>query len=124
MLVPAGANLALNLILIPRFGLDGALWATPISYGLGLLASAALGRGVLPLPIPWKAVAQAAGASAVMALVISALPPSQALAELALKSIVGSGVYLSLIAAVDAGGLRSRGLNLLRLRRQPTASLA
>ena len=124
MLVPAGANLVLNLILIPRFGLDGALWATPLSYGLGLLASAVLGRGVLQLPVPWKALAQAGAASLAMALVILLLPATQGLAELALKSVVGGVVYLTLVAAMDAGGLRSRSLDLLRARRQPSASLA
>ncbi|MDI1363346.1 MAG: oligosaccharide flippase family protein, partial [bacterium] len=35
MAAPAMVNLALNLLLIPRFGLDGALWATTASYGVG-----------------------------------------------------------------------------------------
>ena len=44
MSIPAAANVGLNLVLIPRFGLTGAMWATTASYGLGLAASIALGR--------------------------------------------------------------------------------
>jgi len=46
MAIPAGANLLLTFLLIPRFGLDGAMWATAASYGLGALASLLLGVGV------------------------------------------------------------------------------
>ena len=74
MAIPAAANVALNVILIPRFGLDGALWATPASYGLGLAASALLGRRSVNLPVPWLTLAQAVGASALMALAVSHIP--------------------------------------------------
>ena len=54
--VPALANLVLCLLLIPRFGLDGAVWATAASYAVGLITSYVLMRGCLPLPIPWNAL--------------------------------------------------------------------
>ena len=122
MLIPAGANLLLNMLLIPRFGLDGALWATPLSYGLGLIASAYLGRRVVSLPIPLLTLLKALAASLVMACIILALPTPGGIWELMLKAGVGAGVYLAIIAALDAGGLRSRGLELLRVYR--TRSLA
>ena len=117
MAVPAAANLALNLLLIPRFGLDGALYATLASYGLGLLASAALGRRAMPLPVPWTTLAQAAAASLAMALVVQRLPAIGGLFELVLKAGTGALVYGAVVAALDAGGLRSRGLALLKARR-------
>ena len=36
--VPAVANIGLNLVLIPRFGLIGAAWATAASFAIGLVA--------------------------------------------------------------------------------------
>ncbi|RZJ82253.1 MAG: lipopolysaccharide biosynthesis protein, partial [Brevundimonas sp.] len=36
MIVPASANVVLNLLLIPRFGVIGAAWATAASFGLGM----------------------------------------------------------------------------------------
>ena len=59
MAVPAAANIILNLALIPIMGLMGAVAATAISYGLGLLASALIGRRVMALPIPWDTLIRA-----------------------------------------------------------------
>ena len=67
MAIPAAANLVLTFLLIPRFGLDGAMWATTASYVLGALASFALGRRVMPLPIPWGALVRCGLATAAMA---------------------------------------------------------
>ncbi|HEX5377111.1 MAG TPA: lipopolysaccharide biosynthesis protein, partial [Phenylobacterium sp.] len=117
MAIPAGINVMLNLILIPRFGLDGALWATPASYGIGLAASMLLGRRAMSLPIPWLTLAQAGGASVAMALVVTRLPALGGLPELLLKAGAGALVYGAIVAGLDAGGLRSRALGLLRLRR-------
>ncbi|WP_304190171.1 lipopolysaccharide biosynthesis protein [Phenylobacterium aquaticum] len=116
MTVPALANVALNLVLIPRFGLDGALWATPASYALGLAASALLGGRSLALPIPWRTVGQAAGASLAMALAVSRVPALGGLPELALKAGLGALVYGLIIALLDAGALRSRGHATLSAR--------
>ncbi|MFA5600326.1 MAG: lipopolysaccharide biosynthesis protein [Phenylobacterium sp.] len=114
MAAPALANLALNLVLIPACGLDGALWATLTSYAIGLVASILLGRKVLPMPIPWAPLAQAAFASAAMAAVVVCIPPLGGIVELFLKVAVGALVYCGLVLAMDAGGLRSRALPLLR----------
>lgn len=121
MAVPAGANLVLNLILVPRFGLDGALWATAASYALALVASAALGRRVAPLPVPWPTLAQAVGAAALMALVVSRIPAFGGVLELGLKAAVGAAVYAGVVLALDAGALRSRSAVLLR-RLRPRAA--
>ncbi|MCI3131481.1 polysaccharide biosynthesis C-terminal domain-containing protein [Phenylobacterium aquaticum] len=116
MTAPALANLVLNLILIPRFGLDGALWATPASYALGLAASALLGGRSLPLPIPWRTVAEAVGASLAMALAVASVPACGGLPELILKAGLGALVYGAVIALVDAGALRSRAQAMLGAR--------
>ena len=122
MAAPALANVGLNLLLIPRMGLDGALWATLCSYGLGLLVSAVLGRRALALPVPWSALIQAALASAAMAVVVTRLPPLGGLPELLTKAAVGALVYGLLIAVLDGGGLRTRLQTLLRNRRRAGAA--
>ena len=119
MLAPAAANLVLNLILIPRLGLDGALIATPASYALGLAASALIGRRSVSLPVPWLTLLQAAGASLAMAVVVNRIPALGGLPELALKAVAGGLVYGLIVAALDAGSLRTRALDVLRLRRSP-----
>ena len=44
------ANLLLNIMLIPRFGIQGAAWATLLALVLAALASAWMGRRILTLP--------------------------------------------------------------------------
>jgi O-antigen/teichoic acid export membrane protein len=108
MCAPAVLNLVLNLTLVPRFGLSGALWATLASYGLGALASWGLGRGVLALPIPWTALAKAALASVVMAAAVVLVPASGGAPELIAKAAVGVLVYAGCALALDLGDLRGR----------------
>jgi O-antigen/teichoic acid export membrane protein len=114
MAIPAAANLALTLILIPRFGLDGAMWATTASYALGMVASYTLGRRALALPIPWATLAQSGVATAGMVVVLLRLPSSGGIGELALKAGVGALVYGGVALSLNAGGARSYGAQLLQ----------
>ncbi|HUZ11977.1 MAG TPA: lipopolysaccharide biosynthesis protein [Caulobacteraceae bacterium] len=122
MSLPALANLALNLVLIPRFGLQGALWATTASYGLGLGASLVLGRRAQPLPLPLGELARAGAASLVMGATVAALPSLGGVAELALKAGVGALVYAGAAFALDVGALRSRAGGVALLLRQRMAA--
>ena len=122
MALPALANLILNLLLIPKLGLQGALIATLASYALGLAASALLGRRLMALPVPWLTLVQAAGASALMALAVSRIPALGGLPELAAKAGVGALVYGLAVYLIDAGGLRSRAGQALRTLRARNAA--
>jgi len=122
--IPAGANLALCLVLIPRFGLEGAMWSTAASYGLGLVVAYGLGRGCLALPIPWSALAAAGAASALMAAVVAALPDWGGLPELTLKAAIGAVVYALAVAALNPAGIRTEALALVRARLRPAAASA
>ncbi len=116
---PAVVNLGLTLALIPRFGLDGAMWATTASYGLGMVAAYAVGRRVLALPIPWRTIARSGAAALAMALAIRLMPSWGGAAELLAKVAVGALVYAAAAIALDAGHARTRGGRLihdLRLR--------
>jgi O-antigen/teichoic acid export membrane protein len=108
MVVPALANLVLTLVLIPRYGIDGAMWATAASYLIGAIASWALGRQVTPLPTPWDVVGKCALACAGMTLAVSLAPATGGISELVLKASVGVGAYAALAFALDAAGMRSR----------------
>jgi O-antigen/teichoic acid export membrane protein len=113
MAVPALANLALNLVLIPRFGLQGAVWATVASFGLGAAVAYALGRRVMPMPLPVEAFVRCAVAAAAMAAALALLPRWGGLAELALKVPLGAATYavaLLLMELVAPG----RGAALVR----------
>ena len=114
MAAPALSNLLLNWFLIPRFGLDGALWATLASYALGLIASFGLGRRAMALPIPWRTLGQSGLATAAMAAAVLSLPSWGSFWELAAKASAGAVVYGLVAFSLDICGLRSRGLHKVR----------
>ena len=122
MAIPAAANIALNLLLIPRFGLPGAMWATTASYALGLVASIGLGRRAQPLPLPIWPLVRAALASATMGAVVARLPSLGGLAELGLKAGVGALVYGLAAYALDVADVRSRGKNVVLILRTRMAT--
>ena len=119
MAIPAGANVILNLALIPRFGLDGALWSTAASYGVGAVGAALLGRRACPLPVPWAALARCGLACALMVAAVLAVPAFGGVVELILKACAGAVVYGVAALALDAGGVRGRALDILQRRLKP-----
>lgn len=121
MAIPAVSNIGLCLVLIPRFGLQGALWATVASYGLGALASAILGRRALPLPIPWETIGKAALAAIVMAAAVRLVPASGGVLELAAKAGVGVAAYGALAWLLDLCGGRTHSGRLVQALRARTA---
>lgn len=118
MSIPALANVALNLILIPRFGVLGAAWATAASFALGLAASMIIGHRILPLPIPWNALARCGLAAAVMALAVRLLPQIGGLPEVILDASIGAAVYGFCAFALNAAGVRDLSRRLLAFVRR------
>ncbi len=116
LVVPVLLNLGLNLVLIPSFGLMGAVWATLASYGaaLGLLGLA--GRSVLPLAWPVGDLTRIAAACAVMAGVVWAVPDVGGMAELLLKAAAGAAAYALAALVFDAGGVRPLAVGMIRAR--------
>jgi O-antigen/teichoic acid export membrane protein len=106
MAIPAVLNLALNLVLVPRFGVIGAAWATAASFVLGGAVSVVLGRRALALPVPWGPLGRCGAAAGVMALVVTALPAPGGWTELLLKSAVGAATYAVVLLAIDSRARR------------------
>ena len=116
MAVPAGLNVVLNLILVPRFGVMGAAWATAASFGLGMFATMLIGRRVVALPIPWESLARCGVATGIMALAVSKLPAIGGLGELILDAGVGAVVYAAAVLTLNAAGVRDVARGLLARR--------
>ncbi|MDO9474976.1 MAG: lipopolysaccharide biosynthesis protein [Caulobacter sp.] len=122
MTIPAGLNLALNLVLIPRYGIDGAMWATAISYTVGAVASFALGRSAMPLPLPLEALWKGGAGCVAMAVVVLTIPALGGILELALKAGAGAIVYGLVVFALDAAGARTRRHELIASLRPGAAT--
>ncbi len=114
MLIPAAANIILNLILIPQFALMGAVWATLASYALGLLVLGIAGRKLVALPLPLGELARIVLAALAMWPALSLVPAWGSWPELFAKAALGAGVYLVAALTLNAGGaqqfLRDRRL--------------
>ena len=113
MAIPAGMNVVLNLLLVPRFGLMGAAWATAASFALGLIATQVIGRRVMPLPVPVDSLIRCGVATGIMALVVSQLPAIGGLVELMLDASVGAVVYAAAALTLNAAGVRDVAGRLL-----------
>ncbi|MDT3679599.1 MAG: oligosaccharide flippase family protein [Burkholderiaceae bacterium] len=107
-LAAAMINVALNVVLIPRFGLLGAAYATVAAYSVGTLISALLGRQVFTLPRFLPVVARAmviaivtAGAASIGPMINPGLP------GLAVGISCGAATSLALAFVIDLGGLRT-----------------
>lgn len=107
MLAPVAFNIGLNLFLIPQMGIMGAVWATVLSYALGLLVLGGVGRRLLALPIPFFDIAKVALAAAAMWLPIQIVPAWGAWPELIVKATLGGFAYVFVVLALDACGARS-----------------
>lgn len=55
--VPAALNIALNVLLIPRYGIIGAAWATLIAYPILFVLHLAVAQRVYRIPYPYRRMA-------------------------------------------------------------------
>lgn len=106
MAVPAVSNIALNLLLIPRMGLNGAALATALSFALGLAASWVLGRKALALPVPWLDLFMTAACAVFMMAVVSLIPLTGQPIDLVVQSACGGAVYAALAWLLDLNNVR------------------
>jgi len=96
LVVPVILNFGLNFLLIPEFGLMGAVASTIICYALALIIATYLARQDYPLPIPVKSALQIIACSALMAAAVIALPLGNlqpGFVTLVIKGLVGILVY-------------------------------
>ncbi len=127
MAFPALLNIVLNIILLPRFGIQGAVIATVIAYFFGLLASAVIGLRYFPLPVPVMAATKTLVACAVMAIGILVIPwPQTWPAFVLLFGQVGFGglLYGGAAIALNLAGCRDYLMKFIGRLRKRAAMVA
>ena len=122
MLIPAGVNIVANLVLIPQFGIIGAVAATIISYAIGILVIAGRGRRYVAFPFPFVPFLKILAASLAMWPAIAIIPEFGGWPELIAKAIAGAIVYAAAALAIDAGGARSFVQDRLHASNEPPAT--
>jgi O-antigen/teichoic acid export membrane protein len=100
----AVVNIALNLILLPQYGVIGAAWATLVAFTTGALASWAVGKSFLSLPSLCSVFCRSVIACAFMIVVLYLLPPSSGLMWLFTKFAVGFITYVLMTWVLDLAG--------------------
>jgi len=109
LVLPVILNIGLNLVLIPKYGLMGAVWATILCYSIALIIATFLARQDYPLPLPIRAAIELAiccglMSGAVLLLPLKGLEPG--VITLMIKASVGATVYLAACFALNAADCR------------------
>jgi O-antigen/teichoic acid export membrane protein len=109
-------NIALNLLLVPYWGIGGAVLATLAGHLVYAWAVFRRSRRIVPYAIPWRSLAHYTGAAFLMA---AALHLGGA-AGWPLPLGVGAGVVLYFVLLLSSGGVNRREWRYLkRLVRRP-----
>lgn len=106
MLAAAALNVGLNLILIPRFGLMGAVWSTVAVYVLALLLSVWLVRSSFRMPRLTPQLLKPVVATALMAALLALLPTPDSVPGLLLVIAVAAALYALTLALMFPSLLR------------------
>jgi O-antigen/teichoic acid export membrane protein len=104
--VAAAANIALDFLLVPYFGMFGAAWASVSSLGLLVLLGGVLAHRNFPLWVPPGEVARILCASAVMAVALIVMPVPENWIGLVLLIAGGALTYGVIAVVVDLAGVR------------------
>ena len=97
----ASVNIFLNLLLLPRYGVIAAAWATLAAFAVGALMSWHAGKSVFTLPTLGNVFWKSACASAAMAGVLYLLPSSSGAILLLAKIGLGFVTYAVMAWALD-----------------------
>lgn len=107
-----------NVLLLPRLGVMGAVWAALVTSIFGLVLSMVAGRRYLAVPVPWRdTLLSLLACLPVVALSQwSAVPVSGM--GLTILMVAGVVTYFPLVLVLNIGGLRPVVMNKLRRKRQ------
>ena len=111
VLAAAAINIGLNLVAIPRFGINGSAVASLLAYLFSILLTVHVGRKYFALPFPIEAGAKVLAACGAMALVIYPLRGYQGTPALAIQIGAGAAVYGVVLVACNFLALRQPALN-------------
>jgi O-antigen/teichoic acid export membrane protein len=101
VLYTCGANIILNIILIPRIGIQGAAVATLVSYFLLVILMGKVSFGLLPLTINYKAFAGNLLSAVVTYVAISQLHFQKALLGVTVKGSLALFLYAILVCMIN-----------------------
>jgi O-antigen/teichoic acid export membrane protein len=120
VLVVAAVNVAANLLVIPRWGIEGAAAVSAGAYLLSIGMTVVIGRRHFVLPLPIASMGRAAVASGAMAVVLWTFRWNVSPAAFAAQVAGGAAIYAIILIATNFIGLRDAIIDRL-VRRTVTA---
>jgi O-antigen/teichoic acid export membrane protein len=121
----AATNVALNFVLIPRFGMVGAAWANAAAYAVQAALGFGFSQRFYPIPYEWGRIARVVGAALIAYATAALVPAVRPIVGVALRGAVVVGAFTALLALTGfftASELRQ--IQALRRRRPPAAVAA
>ena len=99
----AATNLVLNILFVPRFGIVGAAYATILTYAFLNTITYLVSSRYLAVRLDLVLLVKAAAAAAVMGWILVAIgdPSGIAIADIALKVLLGAFLYVGSMLAID-----------------------
>jgi O-antigen/teichoic acid export membrane protein len=107
-------GLGLGLVLVPRYGVAGALVAANLGQLVGLTVSVQITRGVFRFIVPWRELARIVAATIVMAGVYVGIAAGSDLVRGLSAMATAAGVYAAALVLLDVLGIRQRMMKLAR----------
>ncbi|WP_419308107.1 oligosaccharide flippase family protein [Chromohalobacter israelensis] len=107
-------NVALNLLLIPAFGLLGAAYATVIAYGVALVLSVLLGRRLFAISLITRDNIKVLLCGAVMVACLWPLREANGALALVERVMWGAAVYTVVAFSMNVANVRDRVFAKLR----------
>lgn len=107
----AVANVALNVVLIPRYGVFGAAWAGLIGQTIAVVVGWGLSRHAFPIALPIIDLAKVAVAACLMALLLTSVTFKATWGGLFQAVVYGALAFSAAAAALNIFGIRDAILN-------------
>jgi O-antigen/teichoic acid export membrane protein len=115
---PSGVTLALGLglglLLIPRYGIEGALAAANASQLIGLAVSLVITRRVFRFIFPWRDLAKLAAAIVAMLLAYRFVAGQGDLVWKLVAMAAAAGAYVAVFVLLNGLGLRRHLMKRVR----------
>jgi O-antigen/teichoic acid export membrane protein len=114
--VPAMLNIGLNALLIPRYGMMGAAWATLVAYPVLFGLTLWVAQQVYPIPYDYWRMAKPLGLAFGLSLLTNIVPHESLGVSIVLKALILGAFPLGLLALGFVSADERRRLRTLGLR--------
>jgi O-antigen/teichoic acid export membrane protein len=112
-------NIALNLVVVPRYGMFGAAWTALLCQTFTVVAGWFLGTSLFPVWLPFGQVVRVVLAVMPMVVALEVIEFPYTWGGLLASVLIGGTLYIVSALVLNVGEVRSIGFKALRRRFSP-----